>query len=67
MAEKKTTLCWSCIHAVPNKKLNHGCNWSKNYIPVDDWVAKPTIIASNNMAQSYMVVLCPEYVREVRK
>lgn len=58
-------LCWSCKNAYSN------CSWSKNFIPVDNWVATPTKIKcryKNGIVKemdSYRIIKCPLYEREV--
>ena len=37
--EQKLSLCWKCIHAVPDTR-GHGCPWSRDFEPVDGWTAK---------------------------
>lgn len=52
---KGGTLCWECIHAVPDK--DHGCSWSRDFIPVDGWTARK----SKGLQASYTVIYCPEF------
>lgn len=54
---KKRTLCWMCINAVPDGK--HGCNWSEFLLPVAGWVVEK----SKGLQSSYVVIECPEFER----
>lgn len=61
--EQKFTLCWECA------KATGGCDWSKNFIPVDGWTATPTIINQVykkgdgfKAISSYIIHKCPEFV-----
>ena len=62
----KSTLCWKCIHAVPDKH-GHGCSWSKEFKPVEGWEAEKTVITNyigsqgKKIRSSYMVIRCPEF------
>lgn len=51
--EAKTTLCWSCKNAVPDKRF--GCSWSERLVPVYGSVMKPG---------TYCVISCPEYIAD---
>lgn len=46
-------LCFSC------EKSDGKCSWSKNFTPVDGWVAKKTNI--KKIGSSYFVKECPKY------
>lgn len=62
--EKKNTLCWSCENAVPNEN-GRGCTWSKRFIPVKGWTARPRLsggIYEPRKARSYKVIECPEFI-----
>ena len=50
------TLCWMC-----QKSCTDGCSWSKDFVPVNGWVAE-----KNEKTGSYSVITCPEFV-ESRK
>ena len=60
----KGTLCWYC-----QKATNSGCNWSRAFKPVKDWVATPTIINQGvrtqgegpSFTESFFVHKCPEF------
>jgi len=60
MSEQKTqTLCWDCA------KATGGCSWSYNCTPVDRWKAIPKKKkASDGYYDSYVVIECPEFVRD---
>lgn len=51
------TKCWTC------KKACGGCIWSQSFKPVPGWTAEKTFIPSNGeMAASYHIIECPEYM-----
>lgn len=58
---KKDTLCWTC------RKSGGKCLWSRAFLPVPGWKAKPTRIkctAKGNdgrMTASFRVDECPEF------
>lgn len=31
------SICWGCLHAVPDPDLKAGCPWSKEAKPVKGW------------------------------
>ena len=47
------TLCWQC-----DKSCTGGCSWSKDFVPVNGWVAE-----KNEKRGSYSVITCPEFVK----
>ena len=50
--------CWTCQNSCG------GCNWSREFKPVDGWEAEKTILISNGeYADSYRIISCPEYKR----
>lgn len=52
--------CWTCKNACG------GCSWSIEFKPVDGWQAVKTYIAANRgFEESYQIIVCPEYKREV--
>lgn len=59
-----TQPCWYCTKACG------GCSWSKNYTPIDGWVAEETICdrfidyRGVNITHSYKILHCPELVDE---
>lgn len=54
--------CWTC------QNCYGGCNWSIDFTPVDGWIAIPVHIKSNGeFADTYKIVYCPEYKKEIRK
>lgn len=67
--QKKETICFNCINSVPNPKTGAGCSWSREYKPVDGWVAKKTMIINRALAEndedymipSYRVDACPMF------
>ena len=53
-------LCWDCA-----KATNSGCNWSRNFTPVEGWDAEATTICTQckiNSIPSYYIRGCPEFV-----
>lgn len=59
--QKKNTLCWSC------KNCEGGCSWLREFKPVEGWEAlhdvKKNDAAGRGDLESYLVLLCPEYVK----
>ena len=54
---KREQLCCRCQNACG------GCSWSRKFVPVDGWVANPTIIKdSEGDITSYRIISCPEFV-----
>ena len=51
--KNKPTLCWRCDNAI------YGCSWARNFVPVKNWTAVPTVIEGNT---SYCVIDCPEFI-----
>lgn len=51
------SLCWSCQNAVPTATT--GCCWSRNFIPVKGWEAKP-----NPDMESFRIKKCPLFKEE---
>ena len=51
----KTTLCWKCSRACGR------CSWSKNFTPVEGWVAVKTKVRESHEGaiDSYVVLKCP--------
>lgn len=68
----RQSLCWSCVHAVPNIEKRAGCSWSLEYKPVDGWRAirrdlpKQSGVGTygRSREESYMVEQCPQYESE---
>jgi hypothetical protein len=62
------TLCWDCIHAVPDPQSGVGCEWSesKATVPVPGWDAMPQFLR-NYMGPTaaavptYCVLECPKF------
>ena len=53
--KKRDQLCWTC--------KNNDCLWSKYFLPVVGWDAKPTIVKdSEGDFSSYKISKCPEYI-----
>ena len=53
--------CWTCARACG------GCCWSRDFKPVPGWIAKKTFIPGNgDLAESYKIISCPEYIKEKR-
>ena len=62
----KQTICWDCIHAVPNPDTGDGCSWSEKQIPVEGWKAEGTRLMSYanddpREFSSYLVTECPRF------
>lgn len=61
----KSTLCWECKHAVPERP--YGCSWSVSFVPVPGWDAEEDTITvveqgEEREVRSYMVNSCPRYI-----
>lgn len=58
------TLCEFCANAIPDAK-GHGCSWSRDFVPVDGWIATPVLrpIGPKTM-QTYCVHECPQLIEE---
>ena len=55
-------MCWWCKNAVPDDKGYTGCNWSRDFKPVEGWEAVEVIKNANEQAvETYRVLKCPEY------
>lgn len=52
------TICWSCVHSLPNPQRGRGCSWSVKHKPVEGWTAEQTNV---NGRVSYRVIKCPKY------
>jgi hypothetical protein len=71
--QKKATICWRCLNAVPNKAGTRGCSWSRKFIPVEGWTAEATTIYCqhgknpSNYTESYVVRSCPEFISDGRE
>lgn len=51
--------CMTCKNACG------GCEWSKSFEPVSEWVARPTIISHGNKhCNSVKIYYCPEYISD---
>lgn len=63
----KPTLCWTCQRAVGANM----CDWAKYFEPVKGWVAKPVKIGTgrynDKVINSYLVITCPLYIKDVKK
>lgn len=58
---RKETKCWTC------QNCYGGCSWSREFEPVKGWKAIETNIPANGeMAASYKVIECPEYIPDRR-
>ena len=61
--------CWDC------KKALGGCSWSRDFTPVEGWIATPTYKAGNYSKKrgrlppmkSYQIEYCPEFEPEERR
>lgn len=53
------TICWNC------KKATGKCNWSREFKPVDGWLAIPTKVKEQGkkdiFINSFDVFACPEF------
>lgn len=49
--------CWTCA------KAYGGCSWSRSFVPVEGWEAKP----SKTHADGYRIVRCPEYESDLEE
>ena len=62
MGGKPYTICWDCKNACG------GCSWSDHWrhTPVPGWTAVETKVRMNSelFAQSFIVIACPEFVRD---
>ena len=50
-------LCWTCA------KAYGGCSWSRAFVPVEGWEAKP----SKTHEDGYRIVRCPEYESDLEE
>lgn len=58
--KRSDTICWTCQNACG------GCSWSRNYVPVEGWIAEKTIRRYTDdhgfrLVESYNVLYCPSY------
>ena len=60
---ENSTICWHCIHAVPDPIKGYGCSWSRCFKPVEGWTADETIMkqAGGKTTKSYCVRACPQF------
>lgn len=62
MADRLDQLCWNC------KKCLKNCDWSREFKPIDGWVAVPKIIQNGaRIDHSYKIISCPEFDGEEPK
>ena len=53
--------CWTCSNCYG------GCSWSREFKPVDNWIATENIIIENGEhTKTYKIIYCPEYIKENR-
>lgn len=52
----KDSLCWHCSHSTDGS-----CSWSKDFTPVDGWVAEKHNRKGQNYGESYLVIECPMF------
>lgn len=59
---KTSTQCWTCDNACG------GCDWADNFKPIEGWVAvrNDISVGLGGYVESYIVLDCPNYEREVR-
>ena len=50
------SLCWKC-----SRSTDSSCSWSRDFIPVEGWDAKPTERYSEVYKTSYCVRSCPQF------
>lgn len=60
--KRSSTLCWKCGN------YGGGCNWSREFEPVEGWTVEengpPTfLMAHNKEVPTITVIECPEYVK----
>ncbi len=59
-------ICLNCRNAVPCGE--RGCSWSRSFIPVEGWVARPTVYLSysahgrRTLMHSFAVRSCPLFL-----
>lgn len=63
------SICWDCIHSVPNTEGTHGCSWSRSFEPVKGWKAKSkTNISAKSLKlrhhKTYIVLKCPQFEKD---
>ena len=57
------TKCATCQNAVPKLDGSRGCNWSREFKPVEGWEATPSRRRTKCYEiDSYCVTSCPEYI-----
>ena len=57
---RPSTICWECVHAIPNPEKKHGCAWSILKKPVPGWIAEETKLCG---ITSFNVKHCPKFKR----
>lgn len=58
---KSDQLCWQCA------RTYGGCGWSKNFSPVEGWVARKICHREEGaMWESYQIIACPRFLAEER-
>ena len=56
--------CWYC------KNYINGCSWSRSFIPVEGWTAKPVkrvygfANGETKVINTYKIIKCPEFVSD---
>lgn len=55
-------LCWNCKNACGN------CSWSRNFKPIEGWIATPSIIKDYEYGdiESYDIKMCPEFISNLK-
>jgi hypothetical protein len=57
--------CWSCTKACG------GCSWSKSLKPIEGWKAEKRILQTARkyepQIETYKILYCPEYEKEIKK
>lgn len=54
--KREESLCWKC------KNTCGGCSWTKGFVPVQGWTAKPTTLKyMDRLDSSFMVIDCPKF------
>ena len=58
------TLCEFCANAIPDAN-GHGCSWSRDFAPVEGWIATPVLRPIGpKIMQTYCVHEFPQLIEE---
>lgn len=58
---KAPSICWNCLHAVPNPEKGIGCEWSMYFRPVPGWEVEIRILP--HIGKTPNVRKCPKFKR----